>query len=182
MITRKQFLKKAIDMATGVVAEAVEKRLPEKVIRTGLFPPGAGPDFSDRCTSCGTCVDACPEGAIELILDVPTGQLLPTITPSVKACAMCDDLLCARSCEDGALLPPRTAGFPAIGLARVHVESCLAFNGSTCMTCYDACPLKRTALRFEWNKPVIDEKLCTGCGGCEFACPVDPKGIVIGRL
>ncbi|UCH84112.1 MAG: 4Fe-4S binding protein [Candidatus Latescibacterota bacterium] len=182
MITRKQFLRRAIDIATGVVADAVEKRLPSEAIRTGLFPPGAVSGFSERCTSCGDCVDACPEAAIELTLDGPTGQLLPTITPSRRPCAMCNDFPCIDSCGDGALAPPLANQTLAIGVAHVQEASCLAFNGSACMICYDACPRKRTALILERNKPVVDASVCSGCGMCEFACPIEKTGIVVGRI
>jgi heterodisulfide reductase subunit A-like polyferredoxin len=65
------------------------------------------------------------------------------------------------------------------GVAVVDTSACLAYNGSTCMTCYDACPLKRTALRFSHNRPVVDAITCDGCGECHLSCPAYKKGIVI---
>jgi ferredoxin len=65
------------------------------------------------------------------------------------------------------------------GVAVVDTGACLAYNGSTCMTCYDACPLKRTALRFKLTRPIVDANTCDGCGECQLACPAEIKGIVI---
>ena len=66
----------------------------------------------------------------------------------------------------------------AARVAVVDTGACLAYNGSTCMTCYDACPLKRTALKFRHNRPVVDATACDGCGECQLACPANKKGIV----
>ena len=131
------------------------------------------------CTSCGDCVGVCPETAISLEPDPLTDKELPVITPSEKACVMCEEVPCIQACNDGALVLPPSGGFPAIGSAFVRTEFCLAFNGSVCMVCYDACPLKRSALRFEGNRPIVYEDLCTGCGQCEYICPADEKGIAI---
>lgn len=49
--------------------------------------------------------------------------------------------------------------------------------------CHRFCPIVRTrieAIRFENNKPVIVESLCTGCGICVKKCPF--KAIFIVNL
>ena len=49
------------------------------------------------------------------------------------------------------------------------------------MLCHKFCPIVRTrieAIRFENNKPVIVESLCTGCGICIKKCPFNAVSIV----
>lgn len=49
------------------------------------------------------------------------------------------------------------------------------------MLCQKFCPIVRTrieAIRFENNKPVIVESLCTGCGICTKKCPFNAVSIV----
>ncbi len=181
MVTRKEFLKKSLSIASGFAASVVEKTagLPPEMRAGVLYPPGAVNNFHKNCTSCGDCVSACPESAIVMTPHKLSDKPLPVLLPALRACAMCRDVPCVVSCEDGALALPAQKVFPAIGLAEIVEGKCLAWNGSACMTCYDACPLKRTALKFRMNRPVVDPATCTGCGQCEFACPVEEKGIVV---
>jgi ferredoxin-type protein NapG len=181
MATRKQFLKNSLSMAAGLAASFAGASLP-RAAGGVLRPPGAGPDIRDACTSCRDCSDACPENAIRFHPDKFTDKLLPVIVPSEAACVMCEDTPCIAACGEGALAASPGAGFPAIGVAAVRADRCLAHNGSACMSCYDACPLKRTALKFKNNRPTVDEKACTGCGRCEFVCPSKTKGIVVESL
>jgi ferredoxin-type protein NapG len=179
MVTRKKFLQQTFRMMTGAVADAVESRVPARLAAASIRPPGAVSGIRDACTSCGECVDACPEQAIQLAPDKLNDKSLPIVLPSLAACVMCEDLPCVSACEDGALVAAADGRFPSIGLAHVQRSACLAHNGSTCMTCYDACTLKRAALRFKLGKPLVDPATCTGCGQCERACPLDAKGIVV---
>lgn len=60
-------------------------------------------------------------------------------------------------------------------VARADNRHCLAKNCG-CFSCVDRCEpgaimlLPGTGIR-------IDEERCTGCGNCEYVCPVTPKAI-----
>jgi len=181
MSTRAEFLKKSFRMVTGAIAQAIDAKLPENIknITLPIFPPGAVDNFHEVCSSCGDCVPACPENAIQMIPESITGKDLPVIKPSQNACIMCTDLPCMKSCPDNALIASQES-FPAIGLARIVEDKCIAYSGNMCMTCYDACPLKRQAIVLKANKPVINPEHCTGCGICENMCILEnEKGVII---
>ncbi len=167
-------------MIGGIFAESIQKKLPDKILnpKKEIYPPGAIDDFQSRCESCGDCISVCPVSCIKFSPDELTGKNLPIIVPSEKACIMCDEILCTKVCERNALVTPKDMIFPKIGLAQIVEDKCLPYNGQSCMTCYDACPLKRDAIKMKFNKPVINDETCTGCGICEEACVLtDAKGV-----
>lgn len=178
MVTRKDFLKKSFSLATGLAAAAVDGIAP--ALSPGfLYPPGAANAFHELCSSCGDCAAACPEKAIALVPHKLSDKKLPALIPAGSPCAMCEDVPCISACRDGALSPPENGGFPPIGVAEIDAQVCLAWNGSVCWTCYDACPLKGSALTLKSGRPTVEPTACSGCGQCEFACPAQNRGIVV---
>ena len=54
-------------------------------------------------------------------------------------------------------------------------EQCLARNCG-CFACFERCePMAITMVMGEGIR--IDETRCTGCGTCEYVCPVTPKAV-----
>lgn len=62
-------------------------------------------------------------------------------------------------------------------IAVAHNETCLARN-SGCFACMERC--KSDAIKLIPGVGVrINQQLCTGCGTCEYVCPVTPKAVRI---
>jgi ferredoxin-type protein NapG len=147
-----------------------------------LRPPGAltpDVDFLETCTRCGDCIPVCPVKAI-VTIEEEDGRKLPAIHPSAKPCRLCDDLPCITACPDGALVAPE--GGPErvrIGIAKVDPRHCITFKGELCTRCYNACPYPDRALMLIGSRPLVGSGACTGCGLCEYACPTQPKAIVV---
>ena len=176
-MTRGGFIRRSWTLVAGSVMQAIDSRIPDgvKKIQAPVFPPGAVPDFGQKCTMCGDCLPACPESAIREVLDETTGNRVAGIVPSVSACVMCAELPCVDACGDGFLERSDDGSFPGIGTAEINEHVCLAHNGIPCFTCYDACPRKGTAIRMAHNRPVITVDECSGCGICENACVLEDK-------
>ncbi|MFQ5602424.1 MAG: 4Fe-4S dicluster domain-containing protein [bacterium] len=182
MISRKEFFTKSFKAAFGAAAKVLDARLPAEIkeLPRQIYPPGAAKDFTEKCAACGDCAASCPVDAIQIKKDAVSGQNVAMIVPRDQPCIMCEELPCTHTCNQQALLPPAGNAFPKIGLAVFREDVCLAYTGSYCMTCYDACPLKRRAMLLEFNRPVIDASTCTGCGVCEQVCILSSEnGVVI---
>ena len=70
-----------------------------------------------------------------------------------------------------------------IGIAEVEKEKCLAWaDKEYCMVCDEYCPynaIESEVIGDDIHCPVIDKKLCRGCGACESACPAFRAGKAI---
>lgn len=62
-------------------------------------------------------------------------------------------------------------------VATPHNERCLAKN-SGCFACMERC--EPGAIKLIPGVGIrINQQLCTGCGICEYVCPVTPKAVVL---
>ena len=132
-------------------------------------PPWAR-DIYDRCTGCGDCAPACPEGIIAF-----DGKNHPVIDFTKGECTFCG--ACSDACAEGVF--DRTADAPWTLDVDV-AKTCFAENGIYCRSCGDACP--ETAIRIAPQlggraRVIIDDDTCTGCGACLSACPADAISI-----
>lgn len=123
-------------------------------------------EFVARCTGCGDCVRACPQG---VLLRGDGG--LAQIAFDRAGCSLCGD--CARVCPTGAI--DASAVAPAFPWKVAVSEACLSRRGVECRVCGDACDAR--ALRFVpapggIAQLRIDADACTGCGDCVGVCPV----------
>lgn len=131
-----------------------------------LRPPGAVQEdlFLERCTKCGDCIEACPHDAIEQLLIQET----PAIYPGEAPCQLCEDFPCVNSCETEALEPLKNHSDVRMGLAKVSRNVCTAGNG--CNACVSKCPTEAISMDFGEFLVAVDERLCVGCGICQYIC------------
>jgi MauM/NapG family ferredoxin protein len=159
------------------------------IVRAGsdhtlLRPPGAlnEQQFVARCVGCGTCIAICPtNGLAPLISAHRLGSLFtPRLVPQVGPC-LPDCNACGEACPTGAIarVPAKRKKTIHIGLAVIDRTRCLPWSGGgRCVICLDACPPDYDAIELQQTdrgefRPYVKERLCTGCGICEYKCPVE---------
>ncbi|HOP07726.1 MAG TPA: 4Fe-4S binding protein [candidate division Zixibacteria bacterium] len=192
--------KTVVAIAAGVAAvpllrsgDAFEVNANPKLIR----PPGsvAEADFLSRCIRCGQCMRVCPNNALHptMLESGLEGIWTPILIPRIGYCEpTCT--LCGEVCPTGAILH-LTQGEKVgdaehepnrIGTAFIDHGRCLPWGmARPCIVCEEWCPTTPKAIYLETvtvsdregssvevKRPHVDPAVCTGCGACEFACPV----------
>ena len=170
-----------------------------------IRPPGslAEEDFLGRCIRCGQCMRVCPNNALHPTLleagfeGLWTPYLIAKIGYCEPTCTLCgqvcptgaiDELTIARKVGNESTPPVR------IGTAFFDRGRCLPWGMATpCIVCEEWCPTTPKAIYFQAEvavneageevpvqRPRVNPALCTGCGACEFACPVwDRKAVYV---
>ena len=117
----------------------------------------------ERCTGCGACTAACPQGI------VATGRGGHPYVVFTSACTFCG--ACAAACGESVFdigrKPPWTA-------RAIVGPGCLEAKGIACRACEDACDVDAFRFRPQTGGRVsvlVDGDACTGCGGCVPVCP-----------
>jgi translation initiation factor RLI1 len=92
-----------------------------------------------------------------------------------------DCTACGEACPTGAIarVSVKRKKTIQIGLAVIDRSRCLPWaGGERCVICLDACPVEYGAIELRQTRPgefrpQVKERLCTGCGICEYKCPVE---------
>ncbi|UCE23328.1 MAG: 4Fe-4S binding protein [Candidatus Zixiibacteriota bacterium] len=166
-------------------------------------PPGSLPEeeFTARCIRCGQCMRVCPNNALHPtflqaglesmwspILIAKIGYCEPTCT------------LCGQVCPTGAIMEltmkekvgDKDTAPNRIGTAFIDRGRCLPWAMATpCIVCEEWCPTSPKAVYLQEEtvydskgnavavkRPYVDPHLCTGCGACEFACPISDRAAI----
>jgi MauM/NapG family ferredoxin protein len=167
---------------------------PGQVIPTRLLrPPGALPeaDFLTHCIRCGLCFQVCPTNTLQpLGLSIGlSGLYTPRVLPRRGACEP-NCAACGEICPTDALrpLPVDEKQWAKIGTARIIPQRCLAWaQGKPCLVCDEVCPYDAVSLKRVIGQavavPFVDARRCSGCGYCEYHCPVKADAaIVVGPM
>lgn len=170
----------------GGLAEITEKKEPQRTDR--ITPPGSKSykNIEDKCTSCGLCITACPNGVLR-----PSESLDSMLTPVMSfekgycrpECKRCSDV-----CPTGAISLADLAEKSAthVGHAVLIADNCVSMKkGVTCGNCARHCPAGAITMaptvsgdETSAKMPVIDSQRCIGCGACENLCPSSPYSAI----
>lgn len=142
-----------------------------------IYPPGAGSRqrFLSKCTDCRLCVQHCVGRVLQ-----PGGKAGAVHLSFDNGMCEFNCKRCIEVCPTGALqsMALETKRRTRLGLAAVELARCVAAaQGFECGACAEHCPTG--ALRMKEDArgvrvPVLDTRLCIGCGSCEHPCPVRP--------
>lgn len=151
---------------------------------TPIVPPGAGSlaSYRVRCTGCQLCVAACSNQVLR-IMGTGMSLLQPVLSFERGACRH-DCVACSLVCPTEAIRPvtTRVKNSTQIGRARLLPDVCIAVTEKEpCTECARNCPTGAIVLldHNEARIPTVDEERCTGCGSCEFHCPVRPHSAML---
>lgn len=172
----------AIAKADGGLAKVLDKEAPQRSERLVPFGAGSVKDFYDRCTGCGLCISACPNGVLR-----PSTDLNHFMQPQMgyeKGYCRPECTACSQVCPTDAILPISIEQKPLIhiGHARINPELCVASrDGVSCGNCARHCPAGaiRMVDRDGRKVPVVNEERCIGCGACENLCPSRPISAIV---
>jgi MauM/NapG family ferredoxin protein len=161
-----------------------------------IRPPGAREnDFLSKCIRCGECVRACPTSAIQSALTEAglEGFWTPLVIPRLGYCDYSCNA-CGQVCPVEAIPPlsleeKRTQ---VIGQAYIDQNRCIAWaDHRDCIVCEEMCPVPDKAIKLEPTElrnpagepvtvqlPYVDRTKCTGCGICEYKCPLNGEAAI----
>jgi len=162
--------------------EGVLKISSRRLIR----PPGAlaEDEFVAACVRCGECMKVCPTNTLQPAVGEGGLEALgtPVIVPRVGPCTQpCD--LCGRVCPTRAIAPfaAEEKRHLFVGTAGVDRSACIAWaQEKECLVCDEACSYDAITQKAidGLGRPLVDERICVGCGMCEWVCPVEPLGAI----
>jgi Polyferredoxin len=148
-----------------------------------VLPPGAKDlaTFSTHCTGCQLCVSACPNQVLSS-RDSGGGLLQPALGFERGYCRP-NCVACTQVCPTGAIKPLTLPAKSAlqIGRAKVDLDSCILPGGEICTACSRNCPVAAINIvsgQDGRKYPAVNHELCTGCGACEYFCPIRPQAAI----
>lgn len=171
-----------LNAATGKTGEG--QVLPESLVR----PPASLPEleFLSRCVRCAECVAACPTNTLQPIwFEAGT---LALFSPAMKLRrGYCDPDChrCAAVCPTEAIkqVSKEERIWAKTGTAVINRQKCLAWEqNQKCMVCDETCPFGAIEFTHEpglsVTVPKVQEHKCSGCGYCEYHCPVQHRAAI----
>jgi len=193
-LTRRQFVAAAVSAFASIAVFRNLRNVKGRGFERRIRPPGTLPedDFLARCIRCGQCMKVCPTNVIQPAsaeTDLE-GLWTPVLKMQYGYCES-DCTLCSQVCPTGAIRQITVAekletGYAKIGTAFIDRARCLPWSfGETCLVCQEVCPVSPKAIYYQKRKftdpqgkttwfemPYVNSELCTGCGACEYNCPV----------
>lgn len=195
-INRRAFLGSVI--AGAVVYPFLELfnqkvKLPLDFIR----PPGVTDEqkFIDLCIKCGQCLKVCITNGLQPALFEAglDGLWTPRLVSRIGCCEFeCN--MCSQVCPTGAI-PPLSLDekkIAVLGTAYIITDMCIPYvTEKECIVCEEHCPVSPKAIELDdvylersgvspnvSKRPRVVQDECTGCGICEYVCPLDGSSAI----
>jgi len=155
-----------------------------------IRPPGSIPeqDFLNTCIRCGKCLKVCPTNGLQPVIfengvnPLWTPHLVPRIGGCEKNCNMCGKV-CPTQAIRRLSLEEKT--YAKMGTAIIDRFRCIAWaQNRDCLICDEACQYNAISLikddseKNTVGKPIVNEKICVGCGVCENRCPIEGSAAI----
>lgn len=191
--SRRQFL---VSLGAAIVG-TVLLRIPSAVgsAQASLIrPPGANEEqLLNKCIRCGECARVCPTGVIQPSVANWDRLWTPSLLTRLGYCDYSCNA-CGQVCPTGAITKLTLADKQqaVIGRALIDEQRCIPFaEGRECIVCEEMCPIPEKAIKLEEKtvsnsfgqvttvrQPRVVRHLCTGCGICEYKCPVNGESAI----
>lgn len=135
---------------------------------TKLRAPWSVPEaaFTDHCSRCGKCVDACETGVL-----IKGTAGFPEIDFQRAECSFCGQ--CANVCPEPVFT---STTFTPWHLTVTFQPHCLTYQSVACQSCKDFCDVGAISFIPQAGgiaTPQLATTQCTGCGACVATCPVN---------
>ena len=117
--------------------------------------------MQDKCDACGRCIEACPYGAIAMVMD----------EKKVIVCDLCPDWeepRCVTFCPTGSLSYGNITPIPK-KIAKKQINISLGCNN--CGDCVSTCSSEILKVQEGWLAPT-DPSKCQVCEHCATNCPI----------
>jgi ferredoxin len=188
---RRQVIKTIPLWSLAIIFPFKKSLAPSPLTETStVLPPGAqnAATFFSKCTECGKCFNVCPTRVMKP-KGFEDGYLAwgkPSLDYQNSYCEYeCN--ACMEVCPTGALLRASVENKKLFKLGEVYLfkERCIPYKEKRdCSACAEHCPTGAiTTVRQNGALvPVVEQKLCIGCGACQHICPVNPKAIRVSPL
>lgn len=152
------------------------------------------PDFLKACTACGKCIEVCPEHLLKParkeyeVYEVFNASGKPTMSFELgycrPNCQRCEEVCPTKIILKGERKNEKGEIESQIrpGWAQFSSRTCITQTDKVpCDACVRHCPTKaiRQVEKNGQLVPLINPRLCIGCGACEFYCPARPKAIYV---
>lgn len=122
-------------------------------------------EFINKCSRCNSCIQACETKVI-----ISGGGGFPELDFHQSECNFCGN--CVQVCQEPIF--DKEQRTPWHYKAEINL-SCLSLKGIECRICHDSCEF--SAIKFKLKaghvaQPILNKKMCNGCGACISHCPV----------
>lgn len=190
--SKRHFLRKSFAILAGFTtfiqaqSKEIKVYVKNKIVvprKHPILPPGSlnAANYEEYCIACQLCVSVCPTQVLKPSLKLNNiNALLQPEMDFYSAFCNFNCTLCTDVCPTPAIISQskEEKQLIQIGKSVFIKDNCVVYTqGTDCGACAEHCPTKAVRMLPDEKgilAPFIDDKICVGCGQCEYACPTIP--------